>query len=264
MGTVRSGTSIIQIGKLPKVVCFPAQIEIFTDSENSNRTNNPRKDSNIFVVLSFTSYGKMKLFTVALILCLQAGSLLGETMLGPCIDCTGCFKEIPEVGAECAQYVPGFSPSDCVALPKDQDIMTFECSGLYDIKCPSNCTGCAGLPELTTGLPGCYEYDDVSSGHPIVNPMVCKSWGGRDCKEEAPKDDCSRFDGILHKHRAVCCNKKCQRCGGVGGNCAKLKDKEGNVLGVDQCCGKRIEDSGTTCGKNGRKAPCKLPLFHLF
>jgi len=77
MGTVRSGTSIIQIGKLPKVVCFPAQIEIFTDSENSNRTNNPRKDSNIFVVLSFTSYGKMKLFTVALILCLQAGSLLG-------------------------------------------------------------------------------------------------------------------------------------------------------------------------------------------
>ena len=58
-------------------MCFPAQIEIFTDSENSNRTNNPRKDSNIFVVLSFTSNGKMKLFTVALILCLQAGSLLG-------------------------------------------------------------------------------------------------------------------------------------------------------------------------------------------
>jgi len=59
-------------------VCFPAQIEIFTDSENSNRTNNPRKDSNIFVVLSFTSNGKMKLFTVALILCLQADSLLGD------------------------------------------------------------------------------------------------------------------------------------------------------------------------------------------
>ena len=58
-------------------MCFPAQIEIFTDSENSNRTNNPRKDSNIFVVLSFPSYGKMKLFTVALILCLQADSLLG-------------------------------------------------------------------------------------------------------------------------------------------------------------------------------------------
>ena len=58
-------------------MCFPAQIEIFTDSENSNRTNNPRKDSNIFVVLSFTSNGKMKLFTVALILCLQASSLLG-------------------------------------------------------------------------------------------------------------------------------------------------------------------------------------------
>merc|ERR1711872_579924 len=78
MGTVRSGTSIIPIGKLPKVVCFPAQIEIFTNSENSNRTNNPRKDSNIFVVLSFTSNGKMKLFTVALILCLQADSLLGR------------------------------------------------------------------------------------------------------------------------------------------------------------------------------------------
>jgi len=74
---VRSGTSNIEIEKLPKAVCFPAQIEIFTDSENSNRTNNPRKDSNIFVVLSFTSNGKMKLFTVALILCLQADSLLG-------------------------------------------------------------------------------------------------------------------------------------------------------------------------------------------
>merc|ERR1712002_863321 len=78
MGTVRSGTSIIPIGKLPKVVCFPAQIEIFTESKNSNRTNNPRKDSNIFVVLSFTSNGKMKLFTVALILCFQADSLLGR------------------------------------------------------------------------------------------------------------------------------------------------------------------------------------------
>merc|ERR1712126_63792 len=85
MGIVRSGTSIIQVLLLAKIcnhsrnkaVCFPAQIEIFTYSENSNRTNNPRKDSNIFVVLSFTSYGKMKLFTVALILCLQAGSLLG-------------------------------------------------------------------------------------------------------------------------------------------------------------------------------------------
>ena len=51
--------------------------KIFTDSENSNRTNNPRKDSNIFVVLSFISNGKMKLFTVALIICLQADSLLG-------------------------------------------------------------------------------------------------------------------------------------------------------------------------------------------
>jgi len=154
-------------------VCFPAQIEIFTDSENSNRTNNPRKDSNIFVVLSFTSNGKMKLFTVALILCLQADSLLGE--LGPCTDCTGCFK-VDGGGAECAQYVPGFLPSDCVALAKDLGMFAFECSGLYDFKCPSNCTGCAGLPGNS-----CYEYDDVST-LPIVNPVMCESFGGRVCK----------------------------------------------------------------------------------
>ena len=77
--------------------------------------------------------------------------------------------------------------------------------------------------------------------------------------EEAPKDDCSKFDGILHKHRAVCCNKKCQKCGGVQGKCGKLTDEEGNVLGKDQCCGKRIEESGITCGSDGSKAPCKLP-----
>ena len=50
------------------------------------------------------------------------------------------------------------------------------CLGGY-FKCPSNCTGCGGFPD---GL--CYEYDDVSSGHPVVNPTVCKSWGGQDCK----------------------------------------------------------------------------------
>ena len=68
-----------------------------------------------------------------------------------------------------------------------------------------------------------------------------------------------KFDGILHKHRAVCCNKKCQKCGGVGGKCDQLTDKDGNVLGKSQCCGLRIEDSGITCGKDGSKAPCKLP-----
>ena len=44
-------------------------------------------------------------------------------------------------------------------------------------KCPSNCIGCGGLPDGK-----CYGYDDVSSGHPFVNPTVCKSWGGQDCK----------------------------------------------------------------------------------
>ena len=77
--------------------------------------------------------------------------------------------------------------------------------------------------------------------------------------EEDPKDDCSKFDGISHKSRAVCCNKECQKCGGVQGNCGELTDKEGKVLGGSQCCGKRIEKSGITCGKNGSKAPCKLP-----
>ena len=77
--------------------------------------------------------------------------------------------------------------------------------------------------------------------------------------EEDPKDDCSKFDGISHKHRAVCCNKECLKCGGVQGKCGELTDKEGKVLGRSQCCGKRIEKSGITCGKNGSKAPCKLP-----
>ena len=77
--------------------------------------------------------------------------------------------------------------------------------------------------------------------------------------EEIPKDDCSKFNGILHKHRAVCCNKECKKCGGVQGRCAKLTDKEGKVLGSRQCCGKKIENSGITCGSDGSNAPCKLP-----
>ena len=77
--------------------------------------------------------------------------------------------------------------------------------------------------------------------------------------EEDPKDDCSKYDGILHIHRPVCCNKKCPGCGGVQGKCAQLTDKEGKILGPSECCGKRIEDSGITCGMNGHQAPCVLP-----
>ena len=77
--------------------------------------------------------------------------------------------------------------------------------------------------------------------------------------EEDPKDDCSKYyNGILHKHRSVCCNKKCQKCGGVQGKCGELTDKKGKVLGRNQCCGKKIEDSGKACGRDGRKAPCVL------
>jgi len=78
------------------------------------------------------------------------------------------------------------------------------------------------------------------------------------CPEKDPEDECSKFDGILHKHRAVCCNKKCQKCGGVEGKCGELTDEEGKVLGNSQCCGKRIEETGVTCGSDGSKAPCKL------
>ena len=57
----------------------------------------------------------------------------------------------------------------------------------------------------------------------------------------------------------MCCNKKCQKCGGVQGKCGELTDEEGKVLGRNQCCGKRIEETGITCGRYGSKAPCKLP-----
>ena len=77
--------------------------------------------------------------------------------------------------------------------------------------------------------------------------------------EEEPKDDCSKYDGLLHKNRAVCCNKKCKKCGGVQGNCGKLTDEEGKRLGSSQCCGWKIENTGITCGTDGSNAPCKLP-----
>ena len=77
--------------------------------------------------------------------------------------------------------------------------------------------------------------------------------------DEDSKDDCLKYDGKLHIHRPVCCNKKCQGCGGVQRKCAQLTDKEGKILGPNECCGRRIEDSGITCGMNGRKAPCVLP-----
>merc|ERR1712126_490417 len=92
---------------------------------------------------------------------------------------------------------------------KDLGTFAFECSGLYDFKCPSNCTGCAGLPDNS-----CYEYDDVSV-EGIANPMICKSWGGRDCKVvEGPQDVCKKYDGIPHKSKPVCCHKSCPNCGG--------------------------------------------------
>merc|ERR1712198_162171 len=78
-----------------------SSIEIFTESKNSNRTNNPRKDSNIFVVLSFTSNGKMKLFTVALILCLQADSLLGDV---PQCSETDIVDKRDKAGDSCGWY----------------------------------------------------------------------------------------------------------------------------------------------------------------
>ena len=82
--------------------------------------------------------------------------------------------------------------------------------------------------------------------------------------EETPKDVCKNYNGIPHKKRPVCCDKECPECGGK--NWKKLckgegTDKSGKELGNTKCCGWRIEKQGEACGKNGRKAPCKLEEY---
>ena len=57
---------------------FLAQIDTFTDSENSNRFTKQRKFFCIFLVVSFVSYDKMILFEITALLCLMADGLLGE------------------------------------------------------------------------------------------------------------------------------------------------------------------------------------------
>ena len=58
-------------------MCFLAQIDIFTASENSNIkiSNQKTKDQE---QLPFASYDKMNLVMVTVLLCLQANGLLAE------------------------------------------------------------------------------------------------------------------------------------------------------------------------------------------
>ena len=75
--------------------------------------------------------------------------------------------------------------------------------------------------------------------------------------EEKSEDVCLKYNGILHESKGLCCNKNCPKCGGKG--CATFTNKSGQILGKNQCCSKRIEKRGKTCGPDGSKAPCKLP-----
>ena len=82
--------------------------------------------------------------------------------------------------------------------------------------------------------------------------------------EEDPQDVCKNYNGILHSSRRVCCHKKCPECGGKNWKkqcTGKVTDDSGKRLGNKKCCGWRIQKEGQACGKNGRKAPCKLEEY---
>ena len=58
-------------------------------------------------------------------------------------------------------------------------------------------------------------------------------------------EQCIHYDGI--SSGTICCAQSCGICGGSG--CGRRNG------GARNCCGGKIR---STCGENGRKAPCRL------
>ena len=63
---------------------------------------------------------------------------------------------------------------------------------------------------------------------------------------------CAKYKGIPNRPKrkaSVCCSKRCGKCGGRGCN-----RRPG---GKNQCCSRKVAKQ-PICGKNGRKAPCRI------
>jgi len=102
------------------------------DSKYFNRVKKQQTDSSIFVVLSFVSYDKMKLFTLAVLLFLQADGLLGEetayTLIATKAHCNHAMGGMPSF-CHTTGTTPDQLKSHCTNLPS---CIGYEIDGSYE------------------------------------------------------------------------------------------------------------------------------------
>jgi len=165
-------------------------------------------ESSIFVVLSFVSHDKMKLFTLAVLLCLQADGLLVE---GSCND------EYPE---DCPRWADEGSCTNTTWLkwmkkncPMSCKICDASCrdriknQGETDIDCGGPCPAC---PSCNDGIQN-QDEAGVDCGGPCT---TCKG----SCNDEYPEncppwaDEGSCTDTTLMKWMKKNCPKSCKTC----------------------------------------------------
>jgi len=177
-----------------QAVCFLAQIDIFTDSGNFNRITKQRRDSSIFQVVPFVFYDKMQFFTVAALLCLMAGGLLGEET---CEDgILNQDEEETDCGGSSCLACPDKCPSNHPYSYHDPNWEYFCCSskpdGKFcsgeDFKCPGN-NGCVD----NSGLIGCVDTDNE----------VFDTYGDRCLTYD--QRFCGQYDDNDFKSRTMCC-----------------------------------------------------------
>jgi len=179
------------------------------------------------------------------------------------LDISGDLQTIMEGGKPASSVVAAYDVTFWGSLEGEREKLSGgkACDSLDNVPCST----CAKYLDGKKRRKALESEDAKCVWLPEINGCKTKAFAEKkrkdyveNCPEKDPKDDCSKYDGISHIKRSVCCNKKCPGCGGVQGDCGKLTDKDGQILGASECCGKRIEDSGITCGVNGRKAPCVL------
>jgi len=207
-----------------QAVCFLAPIDKFIYCENSNRISKQLIESNIFLVLSFVSYDKMKLFTVAVILCLQADGLLGEV----CEDDEANYQKASDhlIGVG---RING--PADCKALAQKNPNGEGECGSDHIVGkyCRKSCGTCEGVIDC----------DDPNNRAKDFRGLNC-DWVGYNDKWHS---SCGKYDDNDFKASIMCCD------------CKTFEDKYIDV--IDQCASNPCKNDGT-CedGKNSYTCTC--------
>jgi len=178
-----------------QAVCFLAPIDKFTYCENPNRISKQLIESNIFLVLSFVSYDKMKLFTVAVILCLQADGLLGEV----CEDDEANYQKASEI-LKGVGRING--PADCKALAQKNPNGEGECGSdnIVGKYCRKSCGTC-GADDTRQDAESCEDAMAIEKCIKLKN-------NGR-CDKPKVSKRCMKTCGLCVGPNPASCQEKC-------------------------------------------------------